>query len=184
MDGTNQAGKNNFADLAAWSDVSFGLWPVGDVSQARTSLGCAASSNYNNQFDDPPPAKTPPAVHLPYNFRAIARATAGSFILYLDGDTANTGNATIQVSMSHRDIKEGTGYEILTESVYDSHAHDGQFKNCNNGDNSELLVSITSVELERSREGLFTARMRANNKGGNDGVTTGKKKKLVFHIYI
>lgn len=182
--GNIQAGQKNFVDLAAMPDVSFGLWSVGDGSQARTSLVCAASSNYNNQFDDPPPAKTPPAVHLPYNFRAIARATAGSFILYLDGDTANTGNATIQVSMSHRDIKEGTGYEILTESVYDSHAHDGQFKNCNNGDNSELLVSITSVELERSRAGLFTARMRANIQGGTDGVTTSKNKNFAVSISI
>lgn len=182
--GNIQAKEKSFVNLEALPDIAFGLWSAGDGSQARTSLVCAASSNYNDAFNDPPPVEIPPAVHLPYNFRAVDRDTAGSYVLYLDGDTANTGNATIQVSLSHRDIKQGAGYEVLTESIYDSHAHVGQFKNCNNGDNSELQVSITSAELEQSRAGLFSGRMKARIRGGTDGITTSKNQNFAVSISI
>jgi len=182
--GNIQARQRNYCQLERMPDIAFGLWSAGDGSQARTSLVCAASSNYNDQFGDPPPVRNPPAVHLPYNFQAIDRDTAGGFVLYLDGNTANTGNATIQVSMSHRDIKQGTGYELLTESTWDTHFHDGQFRNCGNGDNSELLVSITSAELERSRAGLFSGRMRAIIQGGTTGTKASRNRNFAVSVSI
>lgn len=182
--GNIQARQRNHAQLEAMPDIAFGLWSAGDGSQARTSLVCAESSNYNDQFNDPPPVRNPPAVHLPYNFWLDDRDTAGSFMLYLDGNTANTGNATIQVTMSHRDIKEGTAYELLADGIYDGHFHDGQFRNCSNGDNSELAVTITSAELERSRVGIFTGRMRANIQGGTTGTKTGRNRNFAVSISI
>jgi len=182
--GNIQARQRNFVSLDALPGMTFGLWSAGDGSQARTSLVCPASSNYNNAYNDPPPVVNPAAVHLPYNFLLADRDTVGNYVLYLDGDTANVGNATIQVTMSHRDTKQGTGYEVLAHAVYDGHFHDGQFNSCSNGDNSELMVAITSAELERSRAGIFTGRMRARIQGGTTGTRRSNNRAFAVSISI
>ena len=174
-----EARLRDFANLRGIGDIDFGSWAAGDGNQNRTDLHCAASSNYNNRYNDPPPVKNPAAVHLPYNFRVENRDTSGTFYIYLNGDVAMTGNSRIQVSMSHRDIKVGTGYEVLGDSVYDAHAHNGQFSRCNNGDNSELMVSILSSEMEKARAGSYSARFRAQIQGGTSGTKTSRKNFVV-----
>ncbi|MBL4680916.1 MAG: hypothetical protein JKY88_09355 [Pseudomonadales bacterium] len=178
-----EAKLKDFVKLDKFSDVNLGLWASGDGDQTWTNLHCVASSNYNNKFNDPPPIKTPPAVHMPYQFRVKDRAAPAGYYLYLDDDDTNTGSSRLQVSFEHRDIKEGTAFEGLSDNVYDAHGHDGQFNKCKNGKNSELRLVINSAELSKARAGTYTGNFQFRVRGGSSG-TKVRSRQISFTIDV
>lgn len=157
-------------EITRIANFVFGTWAYGDGSQSLTETFCAASSNYNNVYTDPPPVKNPPAVHEPYEFKVADLNTPTGFFLYLDSDDTNTGNAKLAIQVEHRDTKDGNSWETLSDDVYDSHAHLGQFKMCKNGKNSQVRLSITTAELEQARAGPYGGTFKATGRGGSSGT--------------
>lgn len=153
-------------------NFNFGTWATGNGSPSDFSVQCVASSNYSDSFTEPPPIKSPPAERLTYNFKVIDQATAAGYYLYLNNDTTNVGNARIAVQFSHRDIIEGTGYEVLQDDVYGSHSHRGGFRLCKDGDNSELKVDISSVDLEQAQAGVYRGYFTTQVQGGSTATDT------------
>jgi hypothetical protein len=166
------AGQVNYVHVGNIVNTDLGVWAVGDGDQIYTEIFCTASSNYNDAYNDPPPVVAPAAVHLPYQFKLRDRNSPPGFFLYLDNDDANTGNATIEVTFEHRDTKQGSGWETLDDDVYDAHNHDGQFRNCNNGDNGELRVTLLEADLANARAGSYRGRFRMTAQGGTSGTKT------------
>jgi len=162
--------ETSFMNVGNITNQNLGTWAIGDGTQTLSLVHCAASSNYNNGFNDPPPVRVPPAVHAPYEFKILDRAGPAGYFLYLDNDDANTGNARIAVQFEHRDIKDTTAFETLADNVYDSHSHDGQFKKCKNGDNSEVQVTILNADLEKAKAGSYRGRFRMVGRGGSPGL--------------
>jgi hypothetical protein len=154
---------------------AFGTWAYGDGSQTLTKTFCTASSNYSNAFSDPPPVKNPPAIHEAYQFKVMDRNTPAGFFMYLNSVDTNTGNAKLAIQVEHRDIKDGNTWETLVDDVYGSHAHNGQFKRCNNGDNSQLRITILSTALEQARAGSYGGLFTGTGQGGSSGTNTSSK---------
>jgi len=169
----------DFLKIDKFNGVNLGLWAVGDGGQNWINLHCVASSNYNNAYTDPPPVKVPPAVHMPYQFKVIDLGSPVGYFFYLDDDDTNTGNSKIQVSFDHRDIKAGTAYEGLGDNVYDVHAHDGQFKKCKNGKNSEIQMLMSNTELTKARAGQYSGNFRFRVIGGSSGTVERARKILI-----
>jgi len=120
-------------------------------------------------------------VHLPYRFKIEDLAPGTGFYLYLDNDTSHVGNARINLSFSHRDVKAGASQETLTNNAYDSHSHEGQFKLCKNTKNSELQMDISNAGLSQARAGLYTGQFRVSVIGGTNGT---KKRRRIFTVQI
>ncbi|MEX0943226.1 MAG: hypothetical protein WD002_11860 [Pseudomonadales bacterium] len=167
-----QAKEADHVAIGRIQNQNFGNWAIGDGAQSVTIISCASSSNYDNPYDDPPPAVTPPAVHLPYQFKVTQLATPAGHYLYLDGDDTNTGNARIAVQFEHRDVKTPSTFETLSDNIYDTHLHDGQFRLCKSGDNSELRMTLTQAELEKARAGTYRTDFRAGVIGGSSGTAS------------
>ena len=58
----------------------------------------------------------------------------------------------------------------LSDDIYDSHYHEGQFKNCMDGKNSELKMTLTSTELQKAKAGSYSGFFRAGAQGGSSGT--------------
>ncbi len=149
---------------------NFGTWSIGMGDQAMIALFCVASANYNNAYNDPPPVVDPPAQHFPYDIKVATRNADPGYYMYLNNDDSNTGNARLTVTFEHRDMLEGTGWETLIHDTYVSHAHDGQFKRCKNGKNSQLRISIPQLQLQNARAGAYRGRWTATGIGGSSGT--------------
>lgn len=163
--GAPAPGNEEYVNLDRLNDVTFAIWGNGDGNQAASQVTCAASADTNS----PQPSS---GTTLPYDFKVSDLSAGSGYYLYLDGDDTNTGNARIAIGFRHRDVIAGTGYESLSEDVYDAHDHDGQFKNCSTGDNSELEVSINATELTLARAGRYSGTFRGEIRGGLNGTTT------------
>lgn len=150
--------------------LAFGNWSIGMGAQSRTATFCVASANYDNGYNDPPPVVSPPAVHENYDIKVLTRNIPPGYYMYLDNNDSNTGNARLSISFEHRDTLDGNSWETLIHDVYDSHAHDGQFKRCKNGKNSQLRVSIPVTELENARAGYYRGKFTATGIGGSSGT--------------
>lgn len=173
----------DYVNVEGFSDKNLGTWSAGDGDRVWTNTRCVASSNYNNNYNDPPPIVSPPAVHEPYQLRVTDSAAATGYYFYLDDDDSNVGNARIPAEIKHRDAKVGTSFEILSDDVYDSHVHTGQFKRCNNGDNSELEVTLSETDLENARAGAYRGRFVVQAIGGSAGTTTHQRN-LVLRLNV
>ena len=167
-----EARLRDYVNVERFTSRNLGTWSAGDGDRIWTQIHCVASSNYNDRFSDPPPARTPPAVHELYDFQIFDQAPAAGYFFYLDDDNTNVGNARLSASFEHRDVKVGTPFETLTDGVYSSNTHTGQFRDCNNGDNSEVKMTILETELENARAGLYRGRFRAEAIGGSSGTRT------------
>jgi hypothetical protein len=174
--GSAYARLADYMKLGRIPDYGLGIWAYGDGNQSMSMTICAASSNYNNAFKDPPPVKDPPAVHELYDYKVKDRNGPAGFFLYLDNNDANTGNAKLAVRVEHRDTKDGNSWETLADNVYDSHSHTGQFRNCKNGRNSEMRISISAAELEQARAGPYRARLEATGRGGSSGTKKSRRR--------
>ncbi len=163
--------SSDFVELGILQDFSFAMWASGDGDQSAAQVTCAASADTNKTN----PRPRDQASRFPYDHRVSDLAPSPGYYVYLNNDTTNTGNARIAAVIRHRDVIEGTGYESLNDDIYDSHAHDGQFRNCLNGDNSELSLTINAAELEKARAGSYTGNFRAEIRGGLSGTTTDAK---------
>lgn len=156
-------------DLDKLDDVTFAIWASGDGNQSASQVTCAVSANTNKPQPDPGDTT------FPYDFKVTDLSAASDYYLYLDGNENNTGNARIAAGFRHRDILSGSGYESLSQDVYDGHDHDGQFKNCMEGNNSELEVSINATELAMAQAGRYTGSFRGQIRGGLNGTTTSSQ---------
>lgn len=168
-----QAKEADHVGVGNIANQNLGNWAIGDGTQTVSLISCVSSSNYDNPYDDPPPPVNPPAVHMPYQFKVTQLAAPAGYYLYLDGDDANTGNARIPVQFEHRDLKSSSTLEILADNIYDAHLHDGQFRICKAGDNSELRTTLTATELGKARAGAYRADFRAGAIGGSTGSAVG-----------
>lgn len=158
----------DFVDVGQITPLNLGTWAIGDGDQTMVEVICTGSANYDDV--NPRPNLNPPATTMPYQFKVTDLSTPAGYYLYLNADDTNTGNARVQVQFEHRDTIAGTAYETLIDDVYDTHAHDGQFRNCRNGDNGELRISITATQLEQARAGYYEGNFRAAAQGGSSGT--------------
>lgn len=158
----------DFVELEVFGNGSFdlGLWAMGDGTQSFSHLNCAGSADTKTKK---PKAKDN---RMPYRFQLTDLSSPPGYYLYLDGDDTNTGNARIYVQWQHRDVREGTAYEPLADGLYDNHAHLGQFRNCPDGDNSEILATISSLELQKARAGSYQGQFEGQIIGGSKGTRT------------
>lgn len=154
------------------SQLDFGTWSMGMGSQSRTATFCISSSNYNNGYTNPPPVKSPPAVHENYDVRVLSRYANPGYFFYLDRDGNNTGNARFSFSLEHIDTLSGNNWETLNHNIFDSHNHNGQFKACKNGKNSGLRITLSSTQLENVRAGPYRAKLRMEGTGGSSQSAT------------
>lgn len=176
----------DFVNIESYTGISLGTWSAGDGNQLWSNLNCVASSNYTNAYSVPSPnnAVSPPAVHELYRFRISDTAAQPGYFMYLDDDPTNRGNAMIPVSFEHRDSQVGTGFELLADGIYDSHAHTGQFKRCNpSNDNSEVQMSILETDLASARAGAYRGRFVAQALGGSSG-TMSDTRNLIMSIAV
>ena len=120
---------------------------------------------------------------MPYQLKVTDGATPPGYYMYLNNNDTNTGNARIQIFFRHRDIKEGTARQSLSDDVSDSHFHNGQLKKCRHGDNSELQMRIPNSELAKARAGRFYGKFSVVVSGGRSGTAT-KWKNIKFSINI
>lgn len=167
-----QARLRSYVNVERFTSRNLGTWSIGDGDRVWNQVHCVASSNYNDAFSDPPPVQSPPAVHELYQFQIFDQAPTAGYYFYLDDDNTNVSNARLSASFEHRDVKVGTPFEILTDGVYSSNVHTGQFRNCGNGDNSEVQMTLLETELENARAGLYRGRFRAEAIGGSTGTRT------------
>jgi hypothetical protein len=152
------------------SNFAFGTWAYGDGGQSLTATFCVASSNYRNAYSNPPPVVSPPAVHEPYDFKVTDRAGPAGYFMYLDRNESNIGNARLSVQVEHRDLLSGNTWVTLSDGVYGNHAHNGQFRNCKSGKNSQIRISILTTELEQARAGPYRVKLTATGRGGSSGT--------------
>jgi len=168
--GNAAAKQADYVDVGRTSNQNFGNWAIGDGAQVTTQVLCTASANYDNVYSYPPPVVTPPAVHENYQFKVTTLAIPSGYYLYLNGDDTNTGNARIAVQFEHQDTKEPASFETLVDDTYDSHVHNGQFRNCRDGDNSELRMTLSAAELQKAQAGSYSANFRVGAIGGSSGT--------------
>jgi len=164
------AKQADYVDVGRTSNPNFGTWAIGDGTQVSTQVLCTASANYDNVYLDPPPVVSPPAVHEAYQFKVTTLAAPSGYYLYLNGDDTLTGNARMAVQFEHQDTMEPASFETLVDDAYDTHVHKGQFRNCRNGDNSELRMTLTAAELQKAQAGSYSADFRAGAIGGSSGT--------------
>jgi len=168
--GNAAAKQADYVDVGRTSNQNLGTWAIGDGAQVSTQVLCTASANYDNAYLDPPPVVSPAAVHEDYQFKVTTLAAPSGYYLYLDGIDTNTGNARIAVQFEHQDTKEPASFETLVDDTYDSHVHKGQFRNCRNGDNSELRMTLSAAELQKAQSGSYSADFRVGAIGGSSGT--------------
>lgn len=173
----------DFVAIDRFTGRNLGTWSAGDGDRVWNNIGCVASSNYNDAFNDPPPVRTPAAIHEPYQYRIRDTAPTPGYFFYLDDDDSNVGNARMAATFEHRDIKVGTSFESLSDDVYDAHSHAGQFNSCNNGDNSEIQMTVLESTLENARAGQYRGRFRAEVMGGSSG-TRVRGRNLVLTLSV
>jgi hypothetical protein len=170
-----EAGQKDYVSIGKIRAGHLGTWSIGDDRQIWTSIHCITSYYYKNN--------NPPAVHTPYQLKVTDRTAPPGYYMYLNQNDTNTGNARIQVFFRHRDIKEGTAQQELSDDVYDSHFHKDQLKNCRDGDNSELQMRIPNSELAKARAGRFHGKFRVGVIGGQSGTVT-EGKDIEFSIAV
>lgn len=154
------------------SQLNFGTWSIGMGAQSRTATFCIASANYDNAYNDPPPVVDPPAVHENYQIKTRSRYSVPGYFMFLDRNDSNTGNARLAFTMEHRDRYDDNVWATMSPDQYESHGHDGQFRNCKNGKNSQLRITIPVTELENARAGPFRAKLRIDGTGGSSQTVT------------
>jgi len=161
---SNQATAVDYFQLGDFSsDFLFGTWSDdGSVSVSQTQCIASASTAHPNGNG---------GVAFPYYVKVSNLNDTGGYYLYLDGNSANTGNSRIEVIIKHRDLFDTSGFEQLQPDTYDTHAHDGQFKNCASmGAKSELDISILSTELSQVVTGSYSGSFRLTGLGGTSGT--------------
>jgi len=170
------AKEADFLRVGVIADVDFGIWAqAGSIS--TQSLSCIASAS-----DDSPNPRTRSAERKNYQVKIENILDASTFFLYLDGDTANTGNRRVAISFSHRDILNGNSYESLIQNSFESHLHIGQYKNCiSNGDNSEIRIDISASELSGKVSGSYNGSFRLTALGGASGTQSDS---IVFNVFL
>ena len=160
-----QAKTADYVAIGNFRAVDLGTW-TGIGGLATSALVCVSSAN-----DDSP---NPPgsASTMPYRVKVNNGGAAGAFTVYLNGNTGAAANARINMSLLHADVIAGGSLEQLTEGVYDSHNHVGQFKNCRDGDNAQLRVEISASELSGKQSGSYSGNFTLTAIGGSSGAAT------------
>lgn len=162
------AAQGDVVSVGTTRSMNLGNWAVGDGDQVVSQVLCTVSvSNYYSFF-----AYWFPWFHgnpQPYAFKVTDLSMPSGYYLYLNGDDGNTGNARIQTRFQHRDTMQPVGFETLDDSVYDGHHHLGQGTNCPNGDNSEMKMTLSSIELQKAKAGQYVGYFQAAALGGLAG---------------
>lgn len=157
--------KNNHFDFGTWDPSQ------GDVFKQKTR--CVASANDNQ--------KNPAPGALNFNYQFSVSATNG-FYVYLNGDNSLTGDdERLPITIQHKDTRENTNRETLSNGAEDTHSHSGQFKNCKadpnpalypKGNNSQVRVSIAENDIYELKAGDYSEALTASVRGGSDTITT------------
>lgn len=146
-------------------DFVFGGWSDnGSVSLAQVNC-IASASTLHPQGNG--------GTNSPYSVKVDNLIGSGGYYLYLDGDASNTGSSRIEVDIKHSDIKVSSSAVSLQEGagyISDSHSHNGQFKNCVQGVNSQIEVIIPDTELSPAVSGNYSGSFRYSAIGGESGT--------------
>lgn len=161
------AAPADYINVGNLRNLNVGTWTgTGSLSRSRTF--CIASADDNG--------RTPGggASTMPYQVRADDRSGPGvDFYLYLNDDTSATGNRRIRATVHHRDILDGNSWEQLTHGVYDSHAHNGQFRDCRaNGSNAQVRADISAADMVGKVNGRYRGFFTLTGRGGSSGTAT------------
>lgn len=145
------------------NNVNFGTWSnSGNLS--ITVDHCVLSANTKEKKPKPSDST------VPYNAKIRNRQQNDGFYLYLDGQKNAIGNERILISFSHRDLLAPSIGETLTNDQYDFENHNGQFRDCPLGNNSEISIDISGGELSSKVNGVYEGRFefRARNNDDED----------------
>jgi len=155
---TAARGDNQAIYIDAPANYNFGLWAnAGNLSDIKTSCAVATQIQGSNGLSS-----------KNYSVKVTNLDTGDGFYLYLDGNTSNTGNRRIEVSIKHADILAGTPFEFLYSDLYESQKHPGQLPGCVSGHNSALKVDIGSAELSSKIAGDYVGNFEIWIKEGGD----------------
>ena len=159
----------DYMEIGNIQNVALGTWTgIGGLTYSRDF--CASSAD--NDAVNPPPSATT----RPYQLKVSNSAgPGGDFYLYLNNDTAATGNQRIRVTLQHRDTMSGNSFEQLAYNSYDTHSHNGQYKTCGNGNNSQLRIEISAGELTGKLSGSYRGDFTVTGRGGSSGTAVDTK---------
>jgi hypothetical protein len=145
-----QASAADDFDIYPISDIDFGSWDdAGSLS--TTTLDCIESWDNKRQKD--------------YRLTLTNVLGGADFYLYLDGDSSESGDNRILITVSHRDIEDDpSNYEQLVEGV-EGDKKKGQENNCPDV-NSELTIDIDSSELNGKTSGFYSGTFELSGVGG------------------
>ena len=148
-------------------------WTPGSADLTFTATFCIASANYNNSYSSSsPPASG--AEQQPYKIKVDSRySNQSNFYVYKNDVSTATDNRRIPVTVEHRDTMDGNAWHQLSYDTYESmDLHDGQWKNCNFGDNSQLRFTFDGDDLDNARAGNYRGKWRIDGMGGSSGTKT------------
>lgn len=108
----------------------------------------------------------------PYKISVIGVSNTSEYFLHLNGNTSETGNRRLAISIYHSDVLGGSaGYHELSNTNYEIASHLGQFRNCViNGNNSNIKVEISSQDLSGITSGTYFGSFTINALGGPSGI--------------
>ncbi len=157
--------QTDHVEVRTLADYAFGTYISAGSVQLENDH-CVSSANSLN----PNPPKS--GQRYPYRLGVTGDGSDSSYYLYLDGNTAETGNRRVTIRFMHTDILEDAGmYHELFDSTYETHSHLGQFRNCvQNGSNSRLRIEINADELAAKTSGNYSGTFGISSLGGYSGT--------------
>ena len=166
---------NGSLEINAISDFNFGTYVSGSVAIENTH--CVVSTNFSQ---DTPRNNGDRADE--YELEIESTSGASNFYIYLDGNTSEAGSRRIAIEIYHYDQLSGPAYHLLNSNIYENEIHFGQFRNCPDGDNSNIRVVINSTELAGKVSGAYSGTFNISAVGGkNMWLTTSG---ITFEVSI
>jgi spore coat protein U-like protein len=159
--------QTDHVEVRTLADYAFGTYIDAGSVQLENDH-CVSSANSSNP--NPLPKDNPQ--RYPYRLGITGYGGDSTYYLYLDGNTAETGNRRVAIHIMHTDIFEDAGlYHELVNSAYETHSHLGQYRNCvQNGSNSRLRIEIKADELASKTSGNYSGTFVISALGGYSGT--------------
>jgi len=170
-------GQADHVQVRQIGDFDFGTY-ISAGSLLLEQDHCVSSANTAN----PNPPKS--GETFPYQLNVDDVIADGGFYLYLNGNTAETGNRRLFIEIFHADMIAGGGvYHKLFPGVVESEVHAGQFRNCTqNGPNSRVKVQINEQDINSVISGNYSGSFSISAIGGISGMAYDPG--ITFNVFI
>ena len=158
------------------SNFDFGTYiAAGSVFLENTH--CISSADTQN-----PQGKN--GTQYPYKISVTGAGGTSEYFLHLNGNTSETGNRRLAIGIYHSDVFGGSaGYHQLSNAIYETANHLGQYRNCViNGNNSKIKIEISSQDLSGIASGTYFGSFSINALGGFSG--TAVDNSISFSVSI